>query len=268
MNNSEQTIHVSPPKHIEWAAVGALAMLGLFLLVQTLGAWGEVGRSQTPAMNTITVSGEGSVMAPPDIARITFTVQHSASTVAAAQTETTKQSNAAIAFVKGQGIDEKDVKTLSYNVSPQYAYPNPCRLGEVCPQYYESSPKITGYQVSQTVQVTVRDLDNVSALLAGLGEQNVQNVYGPDFTLDDSSSVQDEARAEAIADAKAKAKQLAKDLGVRLVRIVSFSEGGNYPIMYAYGKGGDMMSAEAAAPAVPAGESEYNSNVMITYEIR
>jgi len=267
--NEEKTLHISPPKHIEWAAVAALSMLGLFLLVQTLNAFGEVGRPQTPAMNTITVSGQGKVMAPPDIARVTFTVQNAAPTVAAAQESTTKQANAAIAYVKGQGIPEKDIKTLSYNVSPQYAYPNPCRAGEVCPQYYDSNPKITGYQVSETVQVTVRDLDKVSPLLAGLGEQEVQNVNGPDFTLDDPTAVQNEARTEAISDAKMQAKQLAKDLGVRLVRIVNFSESGNYPIYSYYGKGGVMAATDSApVPEVPTGESEYNSNVSITYEIR
>jgi uncharacterized protein YggE len=266
--NEEKTLHISPPKHIEWAAVAALSMLGLFLFVTTLNAFGEIGRSQTPAMNTITVSGEGSVSASPDIAHVTFTVQNSASTVAEAQAKTTKQSNAALEYVKSQNILEKDIKTLSYNINPQYAYPNPCRAGTVCPQYYDSTPKITGYQVSQTVQITVRDLDEVSPLLAGLGEQEVQNLSGPAFALDDATGVQNRARMEAIAQAKAQAKELAKELGVRLVRIVNFSEGGNYPMMYAYGKGGAMTADSVSAPQIPAGENEYSSNVTITYEIR
>lgn len=270
MNDSDKTIHIDPPKHIQWAAVAALSMLGLFLLVETLGSLGDIGRADTPASNTITVNGIGSVMAPPDIAHITFTVQNTAATVADAQAKTTAQANAAIDYVTEQDIDEKDIKTLSYTISPQYAYPNPCRAGEVCPQYYDSNQKITGYQVAETVQITVRDLDKVSPLLAGLGKQNVQNVYGPDFALDDPTAKQNEARTEAIKDAKDQAKELAKELGVRLVRIVNFSEGGYYP-MYAkevYGMGGATDSVSAPTPTVPAGENEYTSNVSITYEIR
>jgi uncharacterized protein YggE len=267
MNDSEQTIHISPPKHIEWAAVAVLSMLGLFLLVETIGAFGEIGQPM-PAMNMITVSGSGSVMAPPDIAHITFSVQNTAPTVAEAQAVTTKQGNDAIDYVKGQGIAEKDIKTLSYNITPQYSYPTPCPRGSLCPEYYDSTPKIIGYQVAQTVQITVRDLDKVSPLLAGLGEQNVQNVYGPDFALDDPASVKNEARAEAIGDAKKQAKELAKELGVRLVRIMNFSES-NYPISYSvFGKGASDFSEAVPAPNVPAGENEYNSNVTITYEIR
>jgi uncharacterized protein YggE len=266
--NEEKTLHISPPKHIEWAAVAALSMLGLFLLVETLTGLGEVGRPQTPAMNTVTVSGTGSVMAPPDIAHVTFTVQHTAATVSDAQDATTKQANAAIEYVKGQGVAEKDVKTLSYSISPQYAYPNPCPAGSLCPQYYDNSPKITGYQVAETMQITVRNLIKVSTLLAGLGKQNVQNVNGPDFALDDPTSVQNQARTKAITDAKAQANELAKELGVRLVRIVNFSEGGNYPIYAMYGKGGGVSADSAPAPQIPVGENEYSSNVSITYEIR
>lgn len=270
MNESEKTLHISPPKHIEWAAVAVLSVLGLFLLVETVTAFNSIGRSELPPSNVITVNGEGEVNAAPDIAQITFTVMNTSPTVAAAQEKTTTQGNAALEYLEGKGIDTKDVKTLSYNVSPQYAYPNPCQLGVMCPAYSDNAPKITGYQVSQTVQVKVRDLDAVGDLLGGLGKQNIQNISGPDFTLDDLDAVQNEARAEAIVDAKAKAKELAKQLGVRLVRIVNYSEGGNYPIYakYGLGMGGDMMSEAASVPNLPVGENEYSSNVMITYEIR
>jgi uncharacterized protein len=273
MNDSDKTIHIAPPKYIEWAAVTVLGVLALFLLVATLNGFENIGRSNTPAMNTITVSGEGKVSRVPDVAHITFTVQNTAATVAAAQEKTTKQTNAAIEYVKGQGIPAKDIKTPSYAISPQYSYPNPCREGVACPAYYENSPKITGYQVSQTVEVKLRGehLDKISTLLAGLGSQNVQNLYGPNFTLDDPHAPQNEARGEAIADAKAQAAVLAKQLGVRLVRVVNFSEGGQYPVFYAksasLGMGGDAEMS-APAPQIPAGENEYVSSVSITYEIR
>ncbi|MFZ2983982.1 MAG: SIMPL domain-containing protein, partial [Minisyncoccia bacterium] len=144
------------------AIVGVLAILSLFLLAQTISLAKDFGRSGVPATDTITVNGDGQATLPPDVARVTFTVQNTAVTVAEAQAATTKQSNAAIAFVKAQGVAEKDVKTQSYNIYPQYSYPVRC-LGDGCLPV-DNTPKVTGYQVSQSILVTVRDLSSVGAL--------------------------------------------------------------------------------------------------------
>jgi uncharacterized protein YggE len=167
------------------AVIGVLAILALFLLAETIDAAGNFGRPSVAATDTITVNGDGQATLPPDVAHISFTVQNTAATVADAQAATTKQANAAIAYVKGQKVADKDVKTLSYDISPQYSYstgvcppvaPTPGGITStvVCPGY--GSQKITGYQVSETVQVTMRDLTAVGAMLSGLGQLNVQNL--------------------------------------------------------------------------------------------
>ena len=251
------------------ALTGALAILALFLLAQTITTAANFGRSGVPATDTVTVQGSGQATKAPDIAHISFTVQNTATTVAVAQAATTKQANAAIAYVKGQGIADKDVKTLSYDISPQYSYPNPCRSGTICP-VYSDSPKITGYQVSESIQVTIHDLTAVGTLLGGIGDLGVQNVNGPNFGLDDSTAGYTAARADAIAKARAQAQLLAKQLGVHLGKVVNFSEstgGGAYPMMYAMGVGASDAKA-APAPSVPTGENTYNVSVSITYEIR
>lgn len=250
------------------AIIGALSILALFLLAQTINMAANFGRSGVPATDTITVQGDGQATLPPDVAKVSFTVQNTAKTVADAQAATTKQANTAIDYVKGQGVDEKDVKTLSYNISPEYSYPNPCAYGAICPDYYRE-PKITGYQVSQTVQVTMRDLTKVGEMLGGLGQLEVQNVNGPAFALDDSTAGYSAAREDAINKAKVQAKQLAAQLGVRLGKIVNFSESSGgylYPMMYDLG--GDVAESKSATPEVPVGENTYNASVSITYEIR
>jgi uncharacterized protein len=253
------------------ALSSVVVLLAFFLLAETISTLKSAGRSGMPATDTITVQGTGEVSLAPDVAHITFTAQHAAATVAEAQEATTKQSNAVLAFIKEQGIDDKDVKTLSYNISPQYSYPNPCSPGMMCPAYYSGTPKITGYEVSQSVQVTVRKLESVGEVLSGLGKLEVQNVSGPAFALDDSTAGYSAARAEAIAEAKTEAKALAKQLGVGLGKIVNFNESSGryaYPMMYAkegvMGMGGDMTST----PEVPTGENTYSASVSITYEIR
>ena len=251
------------------ALVTSLSFLALFLLVETISVAENFGRPGVPATDTVTVQGSGQATLPPDVARVSFTVENTSVAVADAQAATTKQANAALEYVKEQGVLEKDVKTLSYNISPQYSYPNPCVPGALCPDY-NRAPKVTGYQVSETIQVTMRDLSAVGTLLGGLGKLGVQNVNGPAFALDDATAGYDAARADAIAKAKAQATLLAKQLGVSLGKIVNFSESsGGYPYpVYglAMGMGGD--SKMESAPNIPIGENTYNASVSITYEIR
>jgi len=248
-------------------AAGLMVTLSIFLLAETISTASHFGRAEgTPATDTITVSGTGKASMAPDVAKITFSVQHTEPKVADAQAATTEQANAALAFVKEKGIADKDIKTLSYNVYPQYEYAR-CFAGEVCPP---NTPKISGYQVSETIQVTVRNLDLTGDLLQGLGSLEVQNISGPNFTLDNPNAGQDAARANAIDDAKVKAQILARQLGVRLVKIVNFNEStGGYPVMYStMAKDSVGGMGGAATPEVPLGENEYNSTVSITYEIR
>ena len=250
------------------ALVGVLSILALFLLVETISIAGSLGRTGVPATDTITVQGDGRATLAPDVARISFTVEHTASTVADAQSATTKQANEAIDYVKAHGVAEKDVKTLSYNISPQYSYPNPCTAGALCPTY-SGAPKITGYQVSETIQITLRNVSAAGEMLGGLGKLGVQNLNGPDFALDDATSGYDAARADAIMKAKEQAALLAKQLGVHLGKIVTFTEssgGSPYPMMYSMSA--DSGFGKAAAPNVPVGENTYNASVSITYEIR
>jgi uncharacterized protein YggE len=256
---------------IRIAVVGVLAILALFLFAETASSIQAMTNPTAQPADTITVNGVGQAALAPDIAHITFTVQQTAASVAAAQAAATKQANAAIAYVAQQGIADKDVTTLSYNIYPQYEnVVPPCPPGAMCPVYNGGSGRsvITGYQVSESVQITVRDLTKASTLLAGLGSQGVQNISGPDFGLEDPAAGQNAARANAIADAKRQAQILADQLGVELGRVVSFSEGGGYYPM-AYGKGGAVSADSAAVPApnLPMGQNTYSASVSITYAI-
>ena len=181
--------------------------------------------------NVISVEGTGKVAAVPDVATVSYTISETATTVAQAQDAATKKSNIALALIEDLGIEEKDIKTTSYNVSPKYSYQGPC-YSSYCPPY---ESRITGYTVSQTVEVKVRDLSLTGKVLASLGEAGISNLYGPNFIIDDEDDLRAEAREEAIKEARAKAKELAKDLNVRLVRVVSFWENSG-PVYPYYGR--------------------------------
>jgi len=217
--------------------------------------------------STITVDGTGEVITKPDIATITFSVVEDGATVAAAQTKASERMNRALALLKEKGVEEDDIKTVGYNINPKYEYQN-CPPYTACPV---RDPQVIGYQVSQNIEVKVRDIEKAGDVLSAVGSVGVQNISGLSFSVDDDEKFKAEAREKAIDDARAKAKILASDLGVRLVRVVSFSESG-YPMPYyggaMYDKAVSVVAPQAANVQVPSGENKITSQVNITYEIR
>ncbi|MEK7601177.1 MAG: SIMPL domain-containing protein [Patescibacteria group bacterium] len=268
----EQSVReiISATHRVRTLGAFALGMLGLFLLVATLGELKGLRfiGSGVPAINTINVTGEGEVFAVPDTATFSATVQETAKDVKTAQDAAAKKNNAVIAYLKGAGIDEKDIQTTDYSIYPQYDYQQITCVAYPCPPGKQT---LSGYQVSETLTVKVRDAKKAGDLLSGVGSRGATNVSGLSFTIDDQKALEAQARGKAIDDASGKAEALAEQLGVRLVRIVGFSEdGGGRPIYYAktvaLGMGGD--AAAAPSPEIATGQNKIVSNVSITYEIQ
>lgn len=252
--------------------VRALMVLGLIAIVGALAAYANLAMKQARYSNygptTINVRGEGEVFAKPDIGQFTFSVRAEGDDAETAQTQSAEAMNAILAYLKEAGVQEDDVKTTGYYLSPKYTYPDRvCAVGMYCPPYEAVED---GYEVSQMVEVKIRNLEQSGELIAGVGARGATDVSGLSFTIDDESVVKADARAIAISDAQEKAEQLADQLGVRIVRMIGYYEEEMYP-MYDYGYGGDMMmKAESAAvsPRMPMGENSITSTVNITYEIR
>lgn len=273
MNPTDQDI-IRTNYILKIAGAAALGLLALFLLVASIYGLKSVRYigSGVSASNTINVAGEGEVFAVPDTATFSVTVQERAKVVATAQTAATKKANDIIAYLKGEGVDEKDIQTTEYNVNPEYEYTN-----GVCTSGYCQPGKqtLTGFLVTQTLSVKVKDTEQAGDLLSGVGSLGASQVSGLSFTIDDEEALQAEARDKAIADAEAKADELARALGVSIVRVVGFNENAYQPY-YAYGRGGvamdaanqEVMAAKAPSPELPVGQNKITSNVNITYEIR
>jgi len=257
-------------KCTRWVVMAVGILLSLFLLAKAIHEFRLValaGREISPA-TVISVSGTGEAVAIPDTAEFTYSVVESAKTVPDAQKLASDKANKTIDFLASNGIDKNDVKTLSYDINPKYEY----QQGALCPNFGCPPGKqiLTGYEVSQTVSVKVKKTDDAGKVLSGIGALGVSNVSGLSFTVENEDAVKSEARGKAINDAKAKAAELAKELGVKLVRVVNFSENGMpMPIMYnkAAGMSADM-SFQAAAPELPPGQNTVTSNVTVTYEIK
>ncbi|MDE2071458.1 MAG: SIMPL domain-containing protein [Patescibacteria group bacterium] len=256
-----------------------LVVIGIVLLaILALGqlmSLRYIGAGVAPS-NTISVSGHGEVDEAPNLATFSFSLVSDKTTVAAAQADAAAKSKATIDYLAGAGVDKKDIQTSGYSVYPQYDYQS-----SVCPQAVPANgggamycppgrQVLKGYEARESVTVKVRDLTKAGDLLAGVGTTGATEVSGLTFTFDDPNAPQNDARSKAIQDARAKAQELAKELGVSLVRVVSFNEssGGGYPRPYALdaamGKGG----APSAAPTIEPGTNTVTSDVTVVYEIR
>lgn len=212
--------------------------------------------------NTITITGIGEIQSVPNISTINFTVRETSvnDNTKSLQEGVAKKANAVFAKLKELGIEEKDIKTSNYSVNPKYDYSN-------------GRSNIVGYEASQSVDIKIRNTENVSKVLDILAGEKVTEIYGPNFEVDDIQSVKDEARDIAIKDAKEKANNLAKALGVKIKRIVGYSDdsAGGYmpsPILYKsanMGMGGDAVTQESAS--LPSGEQKVSVNVNIIFQI-
>lgn len=227
------------------------------------------GKSIEPSsFRSFWVTGESKGVAVPDIAEFTFSViTEGAADIGKLQQENTEKMNKAIAYVKSQGIEAKDITTQYYQIDPRYNY-NPCELTtKPCPP-----PDIVGYTVSQSVSVKIRDFEKISGTLTGVVEAGANSVSQLNFTLDDPTDIQNEVRAKAIGKAKTKAESLAQVAGFKLGRLLEIQEGyvsspylrTNYaePAMMAMDS-----KAGGIAPAIEPGVQEVSLSIQLKYEI-
>jgi uncharacterized protein YggE len=250
---------IPPHQYLPWVAMAVAAFLILFLSAETFNAFKEsryIGQS-TQYKNTISVSGEGKVLAKPDIGQVSLSVLSQAKTVAAAQKDNTEKMNKISKALKEMEIKEEDLKTTNYSIYPQY-------------QYTSGRSVIIGYEVSQTLEVKIRDLDKVGDILGKAAAAGANQVGSLSFTFDDLEKLRSEARQEAIDNAKSKAQDLAKSLGISLGKVVSFSESssdGSVPVpLYSSAKD-DYGIGGGAAPDIQTGQNEIQIVVNLSYEI-
>ncbi len=256
-------------KFLTWSGTAALVMIAVYLITLT----NHVSNTATNT-NTVSFNGEGKVLAKPDIALANLTILTEATTSKAAQDDNSRKSKAVVDFLKKQGIEEKDIKTSGYNIYPKYSYPKPIPMvlpptSSYMPQYYDTDPKIIGYQVIESLEVKIRDLSKASSILDGVVTAGVNQVNSLQFDIDDKEKLKKEAREEAVADAKKKAVELQDQVDVKLGKIINYTEGFNgwpAPMYYkadSMGRGGG-----AGGPEISAGQNEIAVSVTLTYQIK
>ena len=232
-------------------ALGAIIVAVAALAIRPGPAVSAPTATGEPAAHTLTATGTASVTRVPDVARVTVGVGVTKSTVRLARDAAGRSMKAIIAGVKALGIDDKDIKTSSIDLSPQYG--NGAR------------PRIVGYQMSEQLTITVRDLDKAGDVIDTATAKGATDVGGLWFDVDDPATATDDARAAAIAAARTSAQKMASAAGVTIGRVVSISEtSAATPGPYYFGAA--ARDAAALTP-VQRGTQDVQATVTVVFEI-
>lgn len=241
--------------------IGAVIMF--FVLLFVFAKWGPAINFNTTSQSKgepLIVSGEGKVYVAPDIAKITVGIEETGNSLSVVQKSVNTKTQSLTNAIKSLGIDEKDIKTTSYDLYPQYDYET------------SSFNRITGYQVSVTYQIKIRDIDKINEVIASATSAgaNMEGSIGFELNDDTKKEKLQEARKQAVAEAKEKAEGLAKAAGITLGKIVNISESqpeGLIRPMYAAGK--DIsLEVSPELPAIEAGQTEVSVVISLSYEVR
>lgn len=238
-------------------------LLCLLLLVSlvgsalTLSGCAPTVRAEQPAgERSITVLGQGSVTAKPDLAVVQLGIESLAATVAEASQENNATMAAIMAKLQELNIAEKDIQTSNLSISSvNYGMDRGDSAGDQ-------------YRVSNMVQIKVRDVERVGPVLDAVIEAGVNQVHGVSFTVDEPQALEDQARAKAVEDAGRRAEALADLTGLSVGKVIQISEGGSSVPLFGgglvYGRG--AAAADAGMPVSP-GEVEITYQVQVTYAI-
>ena len=219
-------------------------------------AQADTGMMTAPITGTrLDISADGQVTRTPDIATVTAGVVTQAGTAASAMADNAKRMAGVVAALKRTGVADKDIRTASLSLQPQYRYAD------------GQAPSITGYQASNQVSVVFRDIGRAGAILDALVGQGVNQISGPDFALEHPDAALDEARGLAMQKARARAEVYAKAAGMSVRKIVAINESGGYsppqPRMYMMAARAEKMSTE-----LQPGEEKIGVTVQVTFELQ
>ncbi|MGV9827033.1 MULTISPECIES: SIMPL domain-containing protein [unclassified Gordonia (in: high G+C Gram-positive bacteria)] len=234
-------------------AVAALAATLVLLAVTLLaGCGGDDGSDKT---RTVTVVGSGKVTGVPDTLRADVGVEATGPDVSTALNESNATVKKVTDAVVAAGVDRKDVATQNVSLTPQYSTPAPGGTNE-----------ITGYQASNTIRITMHDTAKASQVLsaaatAGGDSTRINNVA---FSIDDDSTLLEQARKAAFDDARTRASQYASLAGDSLGKVITITESSGDAQPQTPQRSSDV--AVSAVPLEP-GQQTVSFTVTVTYAL-
>jgi len=224
----------------------SLGVLGAVLVVLLAGAGGAVGSSTAAPVNSIVVTGQGTVRTVPDRAQISLGVTTDAKTASAALRTNNVEIAKVIAAVKAQGIPAADIQTEQVSLSLRYD-PN--------------GTAVVGYTASNTISVIVRTLTKVGPVIDAGVEAGANQVFGPNLVLSDRNALYRQAIRVAIGNARAKAESIANASGLTLRRITNVTESGGPTPLPIDAK----ASLPATGPPIEPGTTLVQATLTVTF---
>jgi uncharacterized protein YggE len=252
-----------PGSGARWLALGLAGGLAGGLVLLGLGNPVQAPRPvlaadpSSPPDHTISVSGTGRIVIAPDLADLRFGVSVTRATVTEARAVAAASMASVIDALRKLGIAETDLKTALLSLGPVYDYST------------AGKPRLTGYNLSNAVVVTIRDLDKVAAAIDGAIAAGATGMDGVVFRVGDPARAEEQARRSAMAQARAKAETLAASAGVAIdgvASIVEATSGMPYPVPYAAERSAAAPS-DVSTPVQP-GTNEVTVTVLVVYLIR
>ena len=258
---SPRTVSISlpvPGSRAGWLAVGLAAGMLVAVLAGPLFAIRPILATDPSATteHMVSVTGTGHIILSPDIADLRLGVSATAKTVKAARSTAATSMTAVIASLKKLGVADKDIQTTTLSLQPTYDY-----------SANTNPPRLTGYQLSNAVAVTIRDLDKVGDAIDGALAAGATSLDGVSFRVADQTAAEAQARQAAMVEAKAKAKTLADAAGVSIKGVSSISETVApvpYPIYYSSAAGAPAKDVQTP---VEAGSTDITISVAVVYLI-
>lgn len=225
-------------------------------------AFALIVASPALADGKISLTGTGIVHAVPDMATITTGVTTQAATAREALDANTAAMDALVASLYEAGLEGRDIQTSDFTVSPQYVYSD-----QRDPSGYTLPPEIAGYQVSNAVSITVRNLDDLGVILDRAVSTGANTINGIAFGVEDTKKLLEQARRLAYAEALDKANTYADVAGFQLGTIEAITERDDYMPPQPMLRAARMEMAMDAAVPVETGEMAYSVTVNVTWEI-
>jgi uncharacterized protein YggE len=236
--------------------IRAAAASALLLGAAAAGpALAEPAQDAVFAATTLNLTAYGEARAAPDMATITIGVDSPGATAAEALRANAGKAAAMIGALKRAGIDSRDLQTSGLNLAPQYVYEQ------------NQPPKLTGYQATNQLTVTVRDLKALGGVVDAVVGAGATNVSQISFGLLNPTSAENTARIAAVKALQDKAALYSGAVGYHIQRLVSLSEGGGYVATPPRPMAAMAFRTEGAATPVEAGELKVRVDITGMFEL-
>jgi len=217
----------------------------------------SVSQTTVEKKDTFDVHGEGKVVTSPNIAIINIGVKSEKDSIQEAQKNTNLKINNISEQLNNFQISPKDIQTINYGVYPHY-------------NYKDEQRKIEGYIVDSTLKVTVRDFQKINQVIdtaTKLGSTQIGQLH---FSIDEETQkeLKNQARQQAIKNAKQSASFLAKEVGVKLGKIINLQENPQtnyYPQTINSIKSNSFSENEETS--IKSGSTEIKVTMTLSYEI-